>query len=403
MPIDQTMRGLALEIDASTDPSPEARPLLEYRFIDLASTQTILARITGIPQPGGGGELAFETNAGAATTTQRMLIDNKGNVGIGTENPGARLEVAGDVKFNGPLNIEGALRVSGVAKIGGDLSVTGKVTAGSFAGNGAGLSNVTPDDNSVTSAKLAQDSTSLSKVSGGLMAIRDSKLVGFGTGRPERHLHICDDSDAEIILEQSKAKSDFKRWNIVADGGDAQTPAKFYIRQLNDAGSGGNVPLMINGEGRVIITKLQLGNKWLLSGDRDWAADDDWLRLANTQVGDYWGGFAAGRLYSIGGIVQGSDLRFKTDVSSLVHMVDKLVALRAVRFKWRNAREEDSYRIGLIAQEVENIIPEVVETGPDGMKGINYAGLVAAIIGVLQDQEVELRKLRAEVALLRAT
>ena len=65
MPIDQTIRGLALEIDASTDPAPETQPLLEYRFIDLASTQTILARIKGIPQPNGGGQLAFETNAGA--------------------------------------------------------------------------------------------------------------------------------------------------------------------------------------------------------------------------------------------------------------------------------------------------------------------------------------------------
>ena len=49
MPIDQTLRGLALEIDASVDPAPEAQPLLEYRFIDLASTQTILARIKGVP------------------------------------------------------------------------------------------------------------------------------------------------------------------------------------------------------------------------------------------------------------------------------------------------------------------------------------------------------------------
>ena len=143
MPIDQTLRGLALEIDASTDSSPEAQPLLEYRFIDLASTQTILGRIIGIPQINGGGQLAFETNAGAATT-QRMLIDNNGNVGIGTGNPGARLDVAGDAKFSGPLSIQGALRVEGIAQIGGDLSVTGKLTAASFAGDGAGLSNIAP-------------------------------------------------------------------------------------------------------------------------------------------------------------------------------------------------------------------------------------------------------------------
>jgi hypothetical protein len=133
MPIDQTLRGLALEIDASADPGPEAQPLLEYRFIDLASTQTILARIKGRPQSDGGGQLAFETNAGVDTTTSRMLIDSQGNVGIGTENPTARLNVVGDAKFDGPLSVQGALtasalEVSGVTNIKGDLSVTGSFT-----------------------------------------------------------------------------------------------------------------------------------------------------------------------------------------------------------------------------------------------------------------------------------
>ena len=177
MPIDQTLRGLALEIDASTDPAPETHPLLEYRFIDGASTQTILARIKGIPQPDGGGRLSFETNAGADTTTLRMLIDRQGNVGIGTENPAAKLDVAGDAKFSGPLSIQGALTASGAAKIGGDLTVTGKLTAASFKGNGAGLSNVTPRDGSITNAKLAQDAASLSKVSGGTMVVQGDRVA----------------------------------------------------------------------------------------------------------------------------------------------------------------------------------------------------------------------------------
>ena len=210
MPIDQTIRGLALEIDASTDPAPEAQPLLEYRFIDLASTQNILARIRGISQPNGGGQLGFETNAGAAATSQRMLIDHNGNVGIGTGNPGARLDVAGDAKFSGPLSIQGALKVEGIAqiagdlnvagqgkfngplsvqgtlttggaaKIGGNLTVTGKLIAASLSGDGAGLSNVTLADNSITSAKLAQDAASLSKVTGGKMAMSADRLEVVG-------------------------------------------------------------------------------------------------------------------------------------------------------------------------------------------------------------------------------
>ncbi len=197
MPIDQTMRGLALEIDASTDPAPETQPLLEYRFINLAGTQTILARIKGIPRPEGGGHLAFETNAGADTTTQRMLIDDKGNVGIGSENPEARLDVAGDARFSGPLSVEGALTTSGAAKIGGDLSVTGKLTAASFAGDGTGLSNITPADNSVTNAKLSQDAASLSKVTEGEMIISGGN-VGVGTANPTSKLHIL--SGASDVL-----------------------------------------------------------------------------------------------------------------------------------------------------------------------------------------------------------
>ena len=244
MPIDQTLRGLALEIDASLDPASEAQPLLEYRFIDLASTQTILARITGISQPNGRGQLAFETNAGAAATTQRMLIDSNGNVGIGTENPGARLDVAGDAKFSGPLSIQGALRVEGVAQVGGDLSVTGKLTAASFAGDAAGLSNVTPADNSVTSAKLTLDAASLSKVSHEVMVASEAN-IGIGTPAPRSKLEVTSDWTGERgALEVSGHKptirftggSDLagRSW-IIHLGGNGPGDLEFYTKTPSDA------------------------------------------------------------------------------------------------------------------------------------------------------------------------
>ena len=204
MPIDQTVRGLALEIDAATDPAPEAQPLLEYRFIDLASTQTILARIRGIPQPNGGGQLAFETNAGAAASTQRLLIDNNGNVGIGTGNPGARLDVAGNAKFSGPLSIQGALRVEGIAQIDGDLSVTGKLTAASFAGDGGELTNLRPANDSMGSAQLASDAESLSKVSGGKVVVKGDR-VGVGVQSPDGDCIL--DVGARMKVHQGESAS----------------------------------------------------------------------------------------------------------------------------------------------------------------------------------------------------
>src|SRR5215510_1755218 len=244
MPIDQTLRGLALEIDASTDPAPETQPLLEYRFIDLASTQTILARIRGIPQSDGGGQLAFETNTGAAATSQRMLIDNNGNVGIGTGNPGAKLDVAGNAKFSGPLSIQGALTVEGVAQIGGDLSVTGKLTAGSFAGDAAGLSNVTPADNSVTNAKLALDAASLSKVSNEMMFAHEAN-IGIAAPAPRSKLEVTSDWTGErgaLELSGHKPTVRFTGGSDLADrswiihlGGNGPGDLEFYTKTPSDA------------------------------------------------------------------------------------------------------------------------------------------------------------------------
>jgi cytoskeletal protein CcmA (bactofilin family) len=278
MPIDSTLRGLALQITENKDPG--AQPQLDYQFINAAGAESTLARIRGVPLAGGGGQLAFETNdgTGADTPALRLLVDPQGNLGIGTANPGARLEVAGDARVSGPLSVQGALtaasftgngaalsnvtpadgsvssaklaldvtslskvtggkmvvngdnlgigtaspgarlevagdarvdgplsvqgpltaaaglRVSGAGQISGDLSVTGKLTAASFAGNGAGLSNVTPADNSITSAKLANDPAALSKVTGGAMAVSGGK-VGIGTASPGARLEVAGDAN----------------------------------------------------------------------------------------------------------------------------------------------------------------------------------------------------------------
>lgn len=132
--------------------------------------------------------------------------------------------------------------------------------------------------------------------------------------------------------------------------------------------------------------RLYLGKKWSLSGVGESKGNDEWLRLLNYKGTGYYGGFAADKLWSRDGSVQGSDIASKKDIEPLANSLKKVKLLRGVSFRWRGSENAQDLHIGLIAQEVEQVFPEVVTVGPDGKKGINYAALVAPLINAIQEQ-----------------
>ena len=94
-----------------------------------------------------------------------------------------------------------------------------------------------------------------------------------------------------------------------------------------------------------------------------------------------------------------SDIRYKKDVQSLAHSLAKILAIRGVTYKWI---DEDKYggqtQIGVIAQEIEKIVPEVVTTGSDGVKRVKYADLIPLVIEAMQEQNAELELLKTDSA-----
>jgi hypothetical protein len=96
-----------------------------------------------------------------------------------------------------------------------------------------------------------------------------------------------------------------------------------------------------------------------------------------------------------------SDARFKRDVASFEPMLSKVAALRPVEFYWRAdefpARafgSQQSY--GLMAQEVEAVLPELVTTDADGYKAVNYSKLPLLAIQAIKDLKAENDTIKAD-------
>ena len=110
-----------------------------------------------------------------------------------------------------------------------------------------------------------------------------------------------------------------------------------------------------------------------------------------------------------------SDIRLKKNIKRLddATSLSKVMKLNPVSYEWKE-NTPDSFKknypegtqIGLIAQEVQKHIPEVVKTEPlydKEYKGVDYGRLVTVLIGAVQEQQKEITDLKQKVAALEAS
>ncbi len=103
-------------------------------------------------------------------------------------------------------------------------------------------------------------------------------------------------------------------------------------------------------------------------------------------------------------IAGSSDLRFKTNITPIENPLQKVLKLRGVNFDWnKNAFPERSFSeskaIGFIAQEVEKVLPEVVQTEKtaEGYKAVQYDKVVALLVEAIKEQQKQIDGLKLEL------
>jgi phage protein U len=98
-----------------------------------------------------------------------------------------------------------------------------------------------------------------------------------------------------------------------------------------------------------------------------------------------------------------SDERLKDNIKTIENPLDKIKALRGVEYDWNNGNRKGKHDLGLIAQEVESVIPDIVHehTLPyvegEEDKTVDYEKMVAVLIEGMKEQQTQIDSLKSEL------
>lgn len=162
----------------------------------------------------------------------------------------------------------------------------------------------------------------------------------------------------------------------------------------------GNIALG-NGAG----SNLTSGNSNIYIGNEGQPTESNTIRIGNSS---HTGGtFLAGNVFA--NSFTPSDARLKTDITSLTNVLAKLDQLRGVAFTWNGTAESltghtpGQRDIGVIAQEVEAVFPELVTTwGHDGYKAVAYDKLTGVLIAAVKELKAETDAQQQHITVMEA-
>jgi hypothetical protein len=218
------------------------------------------------------------------------------------------------------------------------------------------------------------DSTNADFTSGAAnqFLIRASGGVGIGTNAPEGPLHVFDGS-AGTVTGNASASAIFER-----NGGS-------YIHILSpDVNERG---ILFGSPANSLMGSIRFNPTGAPKGF-NFRAGNNSVRL----VLDSLGNLTADGCVVGSNIACPSDARFKRDIETLPNALETVVKLRGVRYEWKRDEFADrefppGEQVGVIAQEVREIVPQAVIEQPDGYLAVDYSRLVPLLIEAIKEQQ----------------
>lgn len=308
------------------------------------------------------GIISFATNPGTSAgqrPVERMRITEDGRVGIGTSRPNEKFTVGNAhalhtggsiVHFYNAYYSPGAYRFAGYHDDSEDPMHAASI----------GLSH----DDGVFSIKVSGNKGMRGEAISGWagMSIIPGGYIGVGTDNPRSNLHIL---GAENTGTNAALRIQSGSQEMLLDGNEISTT----VASGQDLFLQYEVPLnvrMVNGGGNVAIGAVNPAS----------------YRFS-----------VEGTAYATGAAGALSDKRHKHNVRSLDKGLEPVLRLRPVSFEWNKPTDKgmEGRQLGFIAQEVEEILPDIVMTQDDAdkTKGIKPTAIIPVLVKAVQELKAE--------------
>jgi hypothetical protein len=108
-----------------------------------------------------------------------------------------------------------------------------------------------------------------------------------------------------------------------------------------------------------------------------------------------------GDIYATANIIAFSDQSVKSNVQVIINPLAKVLNMRGVTYNRNDHEDQVRVHVGVIAQEMEKVLPEVVFEDLDGKKAVAYQNIVAVLIEAIKEQQLQINELRATVEKLK--
>jgi len=151
-----------------------------------------------------------------------------------------------------------------------------------------------------------------------------------------------------------------------------------------------------NDYARLSFKNANTNNLWTLAGYPHTSTATAQFNIFFQGVGDILKVFGNGNATLMGTLTQNSDSRLKKNVRSVDHSLAALQTLGGYRYEWKDNQRDPSVQIGLLAQEVKQVFPELVHEDEKGTLSVNYSGLIPVLVNAIKEEAQKIEKLETQ-------